>query len=149
MRNRLLVALGGCLLSIAVAPAQEPFRVGNGVTAPRLVRKVEPQYSEEARKARLNGTVLLYAVVHPDGRARDMRVLRSLGLGLDENAIAAVGQWEFQPGEKEGKTVSVAATIEVNFRLLPGRGFDAGWYLKSVKFQLPGNTLRPVIIKSP
>ena len=94
------------------------FRVGGGVTAPVLLHKVEPEYSEEARKAKYQGTVLLYIEVSPDGRATNIRVQRSLGLGLDEKAIEAVKQWKFKPGYKNGQPVTVAATIEVNFRLL-------------------------------
>ncbi len=94
------------------------FRVGGGVTAPRLTYKVEPEYSEEARKAKYQGTVVLAVEVWPDGGAHNIRVLRSLGLGLDEKAIQAVEKWKFVPGKKEGKPVRVAATIEVNFRLL-------------------------------
>ena len=95
-----------------------PYRVGGGVTAPVVIHKVEPEYSEEARKAKYQGTVLLYIEVTPDGRADHMRVVRSLGLGLDEKAMEAVRQWKFKPGYKDGKPVTVAATIEVNFRLL-------------------------------
>jgi TonB family protein len=94
------------------------FRVGGGVTAPALLFKKEPEYSEEARKAKYQGTVLLYIEVDPNGRATNIRVQRSLGLGLDEKAIEAVKQWKFKPGYKDGKPVTVAATIEVNFRLL-------------------------------
>jgi TonB family protein len=94
------------------------FRVGGGVSAPRLTYKVEPEYSEEARKAKYQGTVVLAVEVWPDGIAHNIRVLRSLGLGLDEKAIQAVEKWKFVPGRKDGKPVRVAATIEVNFRLL-------------------------------
>jgi len=94
------------------------FRVGGGVTAPALLFKVEPEYSEEARKAKYQGTVVLYVEVDPSGKARNLRVVRSLGLGLDEKAIEAVNKWKFRPGFKDGKPVTVAATIEVNFRLL-------------------------------
>jgi periplasmic protein TonB len=94
------------------------FRVGGGVTAPSLLYKVEPEYSEEARKAKYQGTVVLYVEVDPSGRARNLRVVRSLGLGLDEKAMEAVNKWRFRPGYKDGKPVTVAATIEVNFRLL-------------------------------
>jgi TonB family protein len=62
--------------------------------------------------------VLLYIEVSPDGRATNIRVARSLGLGLDEKAMDAVKQWKFKPGYKNGQPVTVAATIEVNFRLL-------------------------------
>jgi periplasmic protein TonB len=94
------------------------FRAGGGVTAPALIYKVEPEYSEEARKAKFQGTVVLYVEVDPSGRAINPKVIRSLGLGLDEKAIEAVRKWKFKPGYKDGKPVTVAATIEVNFRLL-------------------------------
>src|SRR6516225_3454211 len=94
------------------------FKVGGGVTAPALLYKVEPEYSEEARKAKYQGTVVLYVEVSPDGHAVNPRVVRSLGLGLDEKAMEAVRKWKFRPGYKDGKAVTVAATIEVNFRLL-------------------------------
>ncbi len=94
------------------------FRVGGGVSAPALLFKKEPEYSEEARKAKYQGTVLLYIEVDPSGKATNIKVQRSLGLGLDEKAIEAVKQWKFKPGYKDGKPVTVAATIEVNFRLL-------------------------------
>lgn len=94
------------------------FRVGGGVTAPALLYKVEPEYSEEARKAKYQGTVLLYVQVDSSGKAINMRVLHSLGLGLDEKAMEAVRKWKFKPGMKDGKAVTVEAQIEVNFRLL-------------------------------
>src|SRR6201993_2145533 len=94
------------------------FRVGGGVSAPQLTYKKEPEYSEEARKAKYQGTVTLYVEVGTDGKAHNIRVLHSLGLGLDEKAIEAVNQWKFKAGMKDGKPVTVAASIEVNFRLL-------------------------------
>jgi TonB family protein len=94
------------------------YRVGGGVSAPVLVYKKEPEYSEEARKAKYQGTVTLYVEVDPSGKAVNIRVLHSLGLGLDEKAIEAVKQWKFKPGMKDGKPVTVQASIEVNFRLL-------------------------------
>lgn len=94
------------------------YRVGGGVTAPVVLFKKDPEYSEEARKAKYQGTVLLAIEVTPNGMANNIRVVRSLGLGLDEKAIEAVKQWKFKPGYKDGKPVTVAATIEVNFRLL-------------------------------
>ena len=66
------------------------FRIGGGVSAPRLTYKVEPEYSEEARKAKYQGTVVLAIEVWPDGKAHNIRVIRSLGLGLDQKAIDAV-----------------------------------------------------------
>lgn len=97
------------------------FRVGlAGVTAPTLISKVEPTYTQEARAAKINGTVLLYIEVDPEGVPQNMRVLRSLEPGLDENAIYAVSQWRFRPGMKDGVPITVAAQVEVNFRLLQG-----------------------------
>jgi TonB family protein len=94
------------------------YKIGGGVSAPTLVFKVEPEYSEEARKAKFQGTVVLQVVVDEKGQPRDLRVVRPLGLGLDEKAIEAVMKWKFRPGYKDGRPVAVAATIEVNFRLL-------------------------------
>ena len=94
------------------------FRIGGGVTSPRLLYKVEPEYSEEARKAKYQGTVMLAVEVWEDGLAHNIRILRSLGLGLDEKAVEAVRQWKFSPGKKDGKPVRVAAQIQVSFRLL-------------------------------
>lgn len=94
------------------------FRIGGGVSSPRLLYKVEPEYSEEARKAKYQGTVMLAVEVWEDGLAHNIRVLRSLGLGLDEKAVEAVKQWKFSPGKKDGKPVKVAAQIQVSFRLL-------------------------------
>jgi periplasmic protein TonB len=94
------------------------FRVGGGVSSPVLLYKVEPEYSEEARKAKYQGTVVVYAEVEPSGRAVNLRILQSLGLGLDEKALEAIQKWRFRPGYKDGKPVTVIATIEVNFRLL-------------------------------
>jgi len=94
------------------------FRIGGGVSAPSVLSKVEPEYSEEARKAKWQGTVVVSVVVDELGRPRNVKVQRSLGLGLDQKAVEAVAQWRFKPGLKDGKPVPVFATIEVNFRLL-------------------------------
>jgi TonB family protein len=94
------------------------FRVGGGVSAPSVIVKVDPKYSEEARKAKYSGTVLLSVVVDQEGHARDIHVLKSLGMGLDEKAVEAVQKWKFKPGMKGGQAVNVRAQIEVNFRLL-------------------------------
>ena len=99
-------------------PVASPPLLTGATTAPTLLYKIEPEFSEEARKARFEGTVVLWAEVDPHGRAVNVRVLRSVGLGLDEKAIAAVVQWRFKPGTRNGKPVPMPATIEVNFRLL-------------------------------
>lgn len=94
------------------------YRIGGGVSAPTLLFKAEPEYSEEARKAKYQGTVVLYVEIDPSGRAVNVRVLHSLGLGLDEKAMEAVAKWKFRPGYKDGRPVTVQAQVEVNFRLL-------------------------------
>ncbi len=94
------------------------YRIGGGVSPPSILYKVEPEYSEEARKAKFQGTVLLYVVVDEKGNPRDIKILRPLGLGLDQKAVEAVEKWKFSPGKKDGKPVPVQAQIEVNFRLL-------------------------------
>jgi protein TonB len=94
------------------------YRIGGGVSPPSILYKVEPEYSEEARKAKFQGTVLLFVVVDEKGNPRDIKILRPLGLGLDQKAVEAVEKWKFSPGNKDGKPVPVQAQIEVNFRLL-------------------------------
>lgn len=94
------------------------MRIGGGVSRPELIFKPEPEYSEEARKAKYQGTVTLSIVVLPDGTTTNIRVVRTLGLGLDEKAIEAVQKWKFRPSMKDGKPVAVQANVEVNFRLL-------------------------------
>lgn len=89
-----------------------------GASPPRLVYKIEPEFSEEARKAKYQGTVILAIEVDASGHPRAFRVVRGLGLGLDEKAIEAVAQWRFQPGYFEGKPVVTGATIYVSFHLL-------------------------------
>jgi len=79
---------------------------------------VEPEFSEEARRAKYQGTVLLTIEVGEDGQPHRLRILRGLGLGLDEKAIEAVSRWKFKPAQRNGHPVRAAATIEVNFRLL-------------------------------
>lgn len=93
------------------------YRIGGGVSAPRVLYAPEPDFSEEARKAKYQGTVVLWVVVGRDGRPRDIRVQRSLGMGLDEKAVEAIRQWRFEPGRKDGIPVAVQVNIEVNFRL--------------------------------
>jgi protein TonB len=93
------------------------YRVGGGVSAPRLIYGPDPEFSEEARKAKYQGTVVLWMIVGPDGRTHEVRVQRSLGMGLDEKAIAAVRIWRFEPARKNGQPVAVQVNVEVNFQL--------------------------------
>jgi periplasmic protein TonB len=94
------------------------YRIGGGVSMPSIIHKVEPEYSEEARKAKWQGTVTLNVIVDETGHARNIQVAQSLGLGLDQKAMEAVEKWLFKPGMKDGKAVAVYATIQVTFHLL-------------------------------
>jgi protein TonB len=94
------------------------YRPGGGVTAPTAIVKPEPEYSEEARKAKWSGAVLVRLVVDTNGMPQSIEIVKPLGLGLDQKAIEAIQKWRFKPGLKDGKPVAVQATIEVNFRLL-------------------------------
>ena len=89
-----------------------------GMTPPKLIFKVEPEFSEEARKAKFQGTVVLSIEVDESGRTRTPQVVSSLGLGLDQKAIEAVLRWRFRPALRDGKPVPTSARVEVNFRLL-------------------------------
>ncbi len=91
---------------------------GPGLTPPSVLFKIEPEYSEEARVAKLAGTVVVGAEIGPDGVAHNIHILRPLGVGLDEKAMEAIQQWRFKPGMKDGQPVTVVVNIEVNFRLL-------------------------------
>lgn len=93
------------------------FHVGGGVSAPRVIYQVDPEFSEEARKAKYQGTCTLYLVVDTNGRPRNIRVGSSLGMGLDEKAIEAVKQWRFEPSQKDGHAVPVEIAVEVEFHL--------------------------------
>jgi protein TonB len=93
-------------------------RIGGGVSAPVLIHKEEPQYSAQARAANYEGKAVLYVEIGPDGIVRKVRILQGVGFGLNEKAMEAVSQWRFKPGRKSGEPVTVAATIEVNWRLL-------------------------------
>ena len=88
------------------------------LTEPVLLYKVDPEYSEEARKAKLQGVVLVRAVIDAGGHVQDVAVAQGLGLGLDERAIAAVEKWKFRAGMRNGKPVATAALIQLSFRLL-------------------------------
>jgi len=93
------------------------YRVGGGVSAPRAIYSPDPDYSDEARKAKYQGTVVLWLIVDANGRPRDERVARSLGMGLDQRAMEAVRNWRFEPAMKDGHPVAVQINVEVNFRM--------------------------------
>ena len=93
------------------------FHVGGGVSPPRQIYAPEPEFSEEARKAKYQGVCTLGLIVGADGRPSNIRVLSSLGMGLDEKAIEAVKNWKFEPAMKDGHPVRVEIAVEVDFHL--------------------------------
>lgn len=93
------------------------YHVGGSVLAPRALSTPDPEYTEQAREAKLQGMCVLRVIVGADGKPRDIRVIRSLGMGLDEKAIAAVSQWAFAPATKDGLPVPVQISVQVSFRL--------------------------------
>lgn len=99
-------------------PGVQGARETGSLTEPVLLYKTEPEFSEDARKARLQGVVVLIAEIDERGRAVNIRVRQPLGLGLDEKAIQAVRQWRFRPGMRNGRPIVRQALIEVYFRLL-------------------------------
>jgi TonB family protein len=94
-----------------------PLRVGGDVRAPVVMEKVEPTYTEEARKAGISGIVILEAVIGRDGLVKNASVLKPLPFGLDQAAVDAVKQWKFKPGTLDGKPVDVIFNLTINFRL--------------------------------
>lgn len=94
-----------------------PFRPGSGIEPPQLLREVRPIYTDEARRRALEGDVILEIVVRRDGTVGDVRVLRSLGSGLEQRAIAAVRQWKFSPARRLGSAVDVMVEVAVGFTL--------------------------------
>ena len=93
------------------------FHVGGGVSPPRPIYNPEPEFSEEARKAKYQGVCTLGLIVGTDGRPSNIRVLSSLGMGLDERAMEAVKNWKFEPAMKDGHPVRVEIAVEVDFHL--------------------------------
>jgi len=89
----------------------------HGVTVPQVIFNPEPSFSDEARKAKVQGVVVLLLVVGKDGRTYDIHVGQSLGMGLDEKAIEAVGRWRFRPATLNGKPVATQIAVEVDFHL--------------------------------
>lgn len=94
------------------------YQAGRGVTAPVPIFTPEPEFSDEARRAKHSGVVILSADVDPTGRPRNLHVKQGLGLGLDEKALETVTRWTFKPGTKDGKAVAVAISVYVYFHLM-------------------------------
>jgi protein TonB len=92
-------------------------RIGGGVSAPVVIYQVDPEFSEEARKAKFMGVVTVNLIVDAQGRPQNVHVVRGVGMGLDEKAKEAVMQYKFKPAMEGGKPVAVDLNIEVNFQI--------------------------------
>jgi protein TonB len=92
-------------------------RIGGGVSAPEVLFQPEPEFSEEARKAKVAGNVLVYLIVDTNGNPKNVHVIRGIGMGLDEKAMDAVRKYKFRPAMENGKAVPVEMQIEVNFQI--------------------------------
>jgi TonB family protein len=102
----------------APVPVRGVYRIGTGVSYPRVASKVEPGYTKEAKDGRVEGLVLVSVVVAPNGAPDDLKIVRGIGHGLDEKAIQAVRQWHFEPGTNAGAPVPVGPiVVAVNFQL--------------------------------
>jgi periplasmic protein TonB len=120
-KTSVLAAAIGLLIALPLAALQsgrKTYKPGeDGVTEPVPIHKVDPEYTPEAKAAKIEGAVLLSVVIETDGKVYDVRVVRGLDPGLDANAVAAVSAWRFRPAEKSGKPVAVRAKVDMNFRL--------------------------------
>jgi TonB family protein len=104
--------------TVVVNGVTEPvYKLRDGVKPPRAIYSPAPEFSEEARRQKVQGTVVLDLIVTSAGKAVQVRVVQSQGYGLDEKAVEAVSKWKFEPATKDGKPVSVEVPVEVDFRL--------------------------------
>jgi len=123
MRTISLIAVVACLASGQVAAraqqdTQGPvYKPGDGVSAPVVIKEVKPEYTPEAKKAKIQGVVVLECVVETDGAVGDVDVTKSLDPGLDAEAVKAARLWRFEPGKKDKKPVRVRITLEMTFTL--------------------------------
>jgi TonB family protein len=104
---------------VLIAAALVAEKPAPRVTAPRFIEKPEPEYTQQARAAGVEGTVQVKGELDEVGRLRALRVIKSLGYGLDENAIRCAEQWRFEPATRDGVAIRVSVIADVNFRLLP------------------------------
>jgi TonB family protein len=115
LQNVILRFMLGPNVTATLAPGA--YRIGGGVSAPIPILRPEPEYSEQARRAKWQGAVLLQIVIDENGVPQDIQVIRPLGMGLDQKAVEAVQKWRFKPTLLNGQPVPVSANIEVNFHL--------------------------------
>ncbi|HEY4381226.1 MAG TPA: energy transducer TonB [Acidobacteriaceae bacterium] len=124
---------GAAAKAPAADPASVPLRkIGGGVLPPTVLHAANPQFSEQARKEKFGGVVLVTLIVDANGQPQNVHVLRGVGMGLDEKAVEAVKQYSFRPATEGGKPVPVQLNVEVNFQVL----FNPPKVLHSAPLQL-------------
>ena len=104
-------------LLLAAAVTLQPQAAQPETKAPVVIRKAAPKYTDEAREAKVQGSVLLQAVIGTDGKAHDIQVLKGLGHGLDESAVDCLRRWRFRPGTRDGVPAPGRGRFEILFRL--------------------------------
>lgn len=103
---------------VSSKPADVSYYIpGSGMSWPHATFSPDPEYPEEARRVKYQGTTVVSLVADASGTTRDLQITKPLGLGLDENAVATVSTWKFEPAQKDGKPISVILNVEVTFRL--------------------------------
>ncbi len=107
----------GCDGSSPSEPCRGPLQVGGDVTRPEKLFTPQPHYTEEARLARVQGTVIVQAIINCDGEVTNIKVLQGLPLGLTESTVAAMSRWRFDPARQNGRPVMVYYNLTVSFRL--------------------------------
>lgn len=108
----------GALAAVGVAAQEETvYEAGPGIVLPRVVKEVKPQYTPRAMEEGVEGAIWLRAVVRTDGSTSNHVIAKGLHPELDEKAIEALRQWQFEPGQKDGKAVPVRITVELTFKL--------------------------------
>jgi TonB family protein len=128
--KRILLVVSTALLLLAAAPwcaaqnaqskaqaINQAVAITDDITPPRLSEVASPDYTAEAKKKKIEGTVTLAIVVDKKGDVVDAKVLKGLGYGLDENAIIAVKEWKYKPAEKDGEPVAVKMEVTLDFYL--------------------------------
>ncbi len=128
------------LLLPAVWAQPEALRVGDGVTAPKMISQAVPKFTAAARRALVQGTVLIGYVVDKKGEPTDIEIISPLGFGLDEEAVRAVGSWRFVPATKEGKPIRVFSQAKINFEF-PGSWTDTTSERRRTSFNIAVNNL--------
>ena len=118
----------------------EALRVGDGVSPPKMIAQAVPKFTAEARRALVQGTVLIGYVVDEKGEPADIEIISPLGFGLDEEAVRAVSRWRFVPATKEGKPIRVFSQARINFEF-PGTWTDSAAERRRTVFNIAVNNL--------